>query len=410
MTTVDKIKDSFPHPTIDPIVGQPGYETIKPVHQKLNANAASIVSHLGNGRLGLLYLTVQPTVFATLSAVAFIPPTNPGPQALYPPGATQYQIQAVNAAHTTAQRLFAQYDSTDRALKQQLLGAVDDMFVSSLADPHVGYANVTTLQLLQHLYDTYAKITDGDLEENKEAMAAAYDVNLPIETLYKRIEDCVQYAAAANTPFTAAQVVSTAFRVIQKTGMFTDDCKIWKRRTPLTKTWAQLKVDFTIAHNELRESQQTTRSAGFHANNVQEMEGLQQETATAIANLANATLADRSTMTSMQATIATLTTQLADVNHKLVEALNSNSTLKETIAAGTGNRNNGGGAGRNGNSNNGGGYTATQYIHYCWTHGPKSSHPSSGCSRPAEGHPAAATHDNKMNGRTTKWKRFGASD
>ena len=117
MTSTEKTKDSFPHPTIDPIIGQPGYETIKPMHQKLNANAASIVSHLGNGRLGLLFLTVTPAVYNTLSAVVFIPPANPGPVAMYPPGATNFQISAINAAHTTNTRLFKQYDSTDRALK-----------------------------------------------------------------------------------------------------------------------------------------------------------------------------------------------------------------------------------------------------------------------------------------------------
>ena len=90
------------------------------------------------------------------------------------------------------------------------------MFVNVLSDTHVGYANVTTLQLLTHLYNTYANITDGGLEDNKDVMAAPYDVNLPIEMLYKHIEESVQYAAASNTPFTTAQVVSTAFRVIQK--------------------------------------------------------------------------------------------------------------------------------------------------------------------------------------------------
>ena len=85
MTSTEKIKDSFPHPTIDPIIGQPGYDSIKPMHQKLNANAASIISHLGNGRLGLLFLTVAPAVFNTLSATAFVPPVNPGPLPHYPP-------------------------------------------------------------------------------------------------------------------------------------------------------------------------------------------------------------------------------------------------------------------------------------------------------------------------------------
>ena len=79
MTSAEKIKDDFLHPTIDPIIGQPGYETIKPMHQNLNANAASIVSNLGNGRLGLLFLAVIPAVYNTLSANVFIPPSESRP-------------------------------------------------------------------------------------------------------------------------------------------------------------------------------------------------------------------------------------------------------------------------------------------------------------------------------------------
>ena len=187
MNTVEKIKDAFPYSTIEPIVGQPGYETIKSTHLKLNANAASVISHLGNGRLGLLYLTVQQAVFNTLSAVVFPPPTNPGSTVTYLVGATHHIICAADVAYAAATRLFQKYDATYRALKQQLLGAVNDMFVRALLDPHVGYENVTTLQLLKHLYATYAQITDCNLEDNKEAMATAYDVNLPIETLFKRI-------------------------------------------------------------------------------------------------------------------------------------------------------------------------------------------------------------------------------
>ena len=403
MTTIDKIKHAFPHPTIDPIVGQPGYENIKQMHLCLNANAASIVSHLGNGRLGLLFLTVQPAVYDTLSAIPFVPPLNPAPVVTYIALATQHQIRAADAAHALATRLFQQYDATDRALKQQLLGAVDDMFVSALSDPHVGYANITTLQLLTHLYATYALITDGDLEENKENMGAAYDVNLPIETLFKRIEECVQFAAAGDTPFTAPQVVSTAFRIVQKTGMYADDCKVWKRQTALYKTWAQFKVDFTIAHNELREDQRTTRDAGFQANSA-----IQQETANAIANLANATLADRETMTAMQTNIGTLTLQLAEANAKLVEALIVSTTLKEQLASrgGNGGQTRGNFSGR-GNGGRGGGAAQPVFDKYCWTHGPTTGHTGAECTRKADGHKDEATATNMMGGRTTKWKRFG---
>ena len=110
------------------------------------------------------------------------------------------------------------------------------MFVNVLSDNHVGYTNVITLQLLTHLYNTYANIIDGGLEDNKDVMVAPYNVKLSIETLYESIEESAQYAAAANTRFTKSQVVSTAFCVIQKTGMFANDSKAWKWRSAVENT------------------------------------------------------------------------------------------------------------------------------------------------------------------------------
>ena len=82
-----------------------------------------------------------------------------------------------------------------------MIGAVDDIFINAFSDSHVGYANVTTLRLLTHLYDTYGKINPGDLRKNKEIMNEVIELNLPIETFFRRIEDCVDYAAAGRTPF-----------------------------------------------------------------------------------------------------------------------------------------------------------------------------------------------------------------
>ena len=59
-SSTEKIVESFLHPTITLIIGQPGYDTIAEVHLKLNANAASVQSHLRDRVLGLLYLTVTP--------------------------------------------------------------------------------------------------------------------------------------------------------------------------------------------------------------------------------------------------------------------------------------------------------------------------------------------------------------
>ena len=82
-------------------------------------------------------------------------------------------------------KVFFQYDATDKALKQLLIGAVDGIFISAVSDAHVAYANVTTLELLTHLYTTYGSITDADLRRNQEVMSEDLDINLPIDFFQK---------------------------------------------------------------------------------------------------------------------------------------------------------------------------------------------------------------------------------
>ena len=391
-SSVEKIRDSFPFLTIDPIVGQPTYESIKELQKKLNANAASIHSHLGNGRLGLLYLTVTPEVYNTLSDTEFIPPINPGPHVDYPEEGTQYQIRAAERAHEEETKLFQQYNACDKALKQMLIGAVDSMFLTAVCDPHVGFANITTLELLTHLYRTYGRITDVDLRKNQEVLNEAFDPNLPIESFFRRVEACVDFAAAGQTPFSPQQVVSSAFYTIQKSGYFPDDSKEWRRLPDGDKTWDGFKDHFARAYHELKETMDTAQTGGFHtANNV-----FHQETATALNNLANAAVSDKKTVEYLTSTVNSLTQQLAITNEKLLEAQRLTSSLRNDIKD----------LKRGGNEGKNGGKKVTfkvTYDKYCWTHGPKCSHTSMECNRRSEGHKEDATDGNRMGGRDNKW-------
>ena len=387
-SSVEKIRDSFPFLTVDPIVGQPTYEAIKELQKKLNANAASIHSHLGNGKLGLLYLTMTPEVYNTLSDVAFVPPLNPGPNVTYPPEGTQYQIRAAEKLHSESTKLFKQYDACDKALKQMLIGAVDGMFLTAKCDPYVGFANTTTLELLTHLYKTYGRISDVDLRKNQELLSDPFDANLPIESFFRRVEECVDFASAGQTPFSPQQVVISAFYTVQKSGYFPDDAKEWRRLPEANKTWEEFKIHFSRAYHELKETMETAQSAGFHgANNA-----YHEETAVALNNLANAAVADKRTMENLTNSVNSLTQQLALTNEKLREAQRLTISLQNELQ----NSKKGGNNGKIGKK-------SIIYDKYCWTHGPKCSHTSSDCNRRVDGHKVEATEENRMGGRETKW-------
>ena len=108
-TTIDKIGDGFPFPTISTIIGAPNYETIAEVHLKLKSNAASVQSNLGCGTLGLLHLTVSPDFYATLSAMDFIAPVNPGSETTITLIASAPQITNMQYNHDVATTVFNEY-------------------------------------------------------------------------------------------------------------------------------------------------------------------------------------------------------------------------------------------------------------------------------------------------------------
>ena len=142
---LEKILESFPHPTVSPIIGQPSYETIAELQLKLNTNAASIYSHRGKVRLGLLFLTVKPAVYNTQSTVTFDPPTNPGQNPTIPTGSAGLQILDIRRRHKDQFDEFQTYQQTNRTLKTILIASINEAYIRSLRDKYIGYANVTTL-------------------------------------------------------------------------------------------------------------------------------------------------------------------------------------------------------------------------------------------------------------------------
>ena len=91
-----------------------------------------------------------------------------------------------------------------------LIAAVDKTYICSLRDKYIGYANITILQMLTHLYAAYTKITEGDIEENNKCMRVDYDVNQPIEVLIEQIVGTVYMAAADYKQNSSEQVVTAA--------------------------------------------------------------------------------------------------------------------------------------------------------------------------------------------------------
>ena len=393
--TPESYTESFPKPNLTKINGLPDYDTIKKINDELSQNAASVHTNLGGGNHGFLGLTVKPTIYATISATAFATPINPAPPVLT--GLTGPQISAANRRYDADRKKFADYVALQNALKKQLIAAVEDIYLEAISAPYVGFGNLTILQMLDHLYDIYAKILPDDLVKNTENMSAPWDPSQPFEYLIRQIQNGIDFAAHGLAPLTMEQIVNTAYTVVASTGLFHEECKKWrKRRPPLAKDWPNFKTFFSEAYTDWRIGQRQTMGQKYGTANAAPAQNYDTETIEAIANLATATASDRATTAILTNTNARLTEELRTTQQKLVEALEKIaqlSTSRVPFAPRAGQENE--------NRNN-----RPLDRHYCWTHGYLSEHTSARCTSPAENHQKHATARKPMGGSKAKYDKW----
>jgi len=385
MTTIESVKENFPHPNIPAQPGMPTYEVIAAAHRKLKANAASVTSTLGGGTHGLLGLTILLATYQTITGHAFVAPFNPGALPTnIAATATQAQIGEAVRQHKERLKIWKEYNVTDQTLKNQLLSTFDEVHLKGLRNRHVGYQNVTAHDMIQHLYTNYGVITQADLDDNDARMRESFDASKPIEELFEQIEDATDYADAAGAPYNNSQVISRAYVLIYKTGEYNEACKDWRKKPDNEKTWEHFKEDFTVAHRDLITQRSIQPNLFQQANAV--IEKFQEQTDAILDHVANSTM-DTSTISTLTTQNQTLTEQLANATTDLLSMKEMVQCLCKEVSELKGTKK--GNANRNKNNKS-----------YCWTHGRtrNNGHTSAKCRNQADGHKVEATLDNRMGG------------
>lgn len=123
------------HPTLTKISGKPNRLSLQLLKTEVLANARSVHSDEGDGRLGhaRLVLSHHDYIANSTNGITFIPPRKPAPV-----------VHALSATHETMYRSDKTYDreyavwttymDTADILKCQLLQAMDDSFTKVLKD------------------------------------------------------------------------------------------------------------------------------------------------------------------------------------------------------------------------------------------------------------------------------------
>ena len=338
---------TFPHPTLTRIVGKPTNSSIKLLLKEVYANARAIPSTRGGGAHGHLGLVLSAADYLVLAHVAFELPAHPGATPVHTPNATAAQITEANRVYMATLQELNIATSVRNEIKQQIISAVDRLYIEALEDEDYGFADVTISAILNHLRTTYGTITRADLETTRRSIATVWNVDDPIENLWSRLKEIRRIATAGEEPLSNATVMELTFLMFEQTGVFQVACDTWRIKPAADKTYANFMEHFTEENKE-RLRKLTAAQAGFGAN-------------TATLELPPIPPA---------VTPPRQPSQAADAN-----ALASRS-LMTPIQVGT------------------------VQMAYCWTHGlsTNTSHTSATCQRKADGHRDDATVTNMLGG------------
>jgi hypothetical protein len=195
--------------------------------------------------------------------VAFVAPANPGAAPNHPVGATAPQITEINRQFLADGAEFRLFVQTESRLKKLVLEAVPATFTNQLMDRYLGFANVTTLNILTHLDNAYGGLSHDDLDRNMVELDKVWDPATPIEVLFEQLRRCQQFAQDTD-PISDQHLVRSGLRNVEQTGVFGDAVRDWRKRAIADKTWINFKVDFAKADEE-RRRQLTAQGAGYHS-------------------------------------------------------------------------------------------------------------------------------------------------
>jgi hypothetical protein len=327
-TTVEDVIESFPHPILPTLQGEPDYQIIHAIRKSLQANSRAIDTHLGGGTLGHLGLIVSDAYYAMLAPATDADPTLwVSPTA---PGRDQANTDDT-AAHISAARhiweedvqTYRIYTSVQQALKKQIISVFEPMYLDVLNDNMVGFANISARDMMGHLFTNYGNITAVFLKSTLNTCGEHGIPNNLLNPCSRRFKivpiNLRQGASLLDTHRRSTLDMQNIFA----TGHFMSACRRWNEKTLADKTWAQFKAHFSAAHLQHKQMQgESAATAGYHSANEavgQTEDQMAEATIGALANLTMATAADRGVVATLTEANARLVKQLEDNSNELRE-------------------------------------------------------------------------------------------
>ena len=166
----------------------------------IKQNAGSVTTTLAGGNHGLLALIITNAKYVLLTQQVWIKPPNLGQCPQIPAGTNQLAQENIISQWKNDFENWKLEKDVREALKNQILEAFNDKYLEDLKDPNIGYAAVTPLEMIEHLYQEYGVMTAQDILDNHQQLWEDFDTSTSIVKYFYNIKEICNMAEKAGQP------------------------------------------------------------------------------------------------------------------------------------------------------------------------------------------------------------------
>ena len=383
----------FKFPALDKCEGEPTYKKAVAIRDQAIRNALAVKSPFGGGKHGHSGMIMPEATYLTEAGEKWRVPATSGVYPTFPATATTDAAKKrIIATFIETEAGIKKAEVMEELLRNQILDAFEEEFYMELHERVYGYDRVTPKQLLEHIFENYAKIDDALLLDNRRTFEEAPDMSRPIDVYFCKQERCQEIADDGNIPITDAEMTLMLQQHMGATGLVGSAYTKWRKKGAAERTWRNAKKYFREALKDVGDrSKIEAGETGWSANatpakaDMKATEELLDRYEEALDNIAMAATAKQNTLDTLIKTNehlvkenTKLTAEVARLNNLLATQNTTVNKSKKTWPA------------------------WCDPDAYCWSCGYKVrvGHNSKTCKRKKEGHQEEATRTNTMGGST----------
>lgn len=242
----------FEYKDLEKIHGQPTIDSIAKLLRQVKRNAQRVITTLGGGQLGYLALVISPTDYNSIpNSAVFRRPTDPGTFNPLPLGPILRGAVPLSAADIATQKIafdeelrrYNECQAVETALRNQIIAAIEPEYVQPIRNIHTDMINDTIPMIFGFLRDTYGNLSPSQLKARERVIDdMIYNPSLTIDSVFNKIQDFQDICILLQNTKTDTQLITYAYLVFQKTGIFMTSLKEWNAKIPALKTFAGFKL------------------------------------------------------------------------------------------------------------------------------------------------------------------------